>query len=52
MENWLAGLFNPYFAQVLTMVGIYIIAALGLNLITGLCGQLSFGHAAFLSIGA
>ncbi len=34
------------------LVGIYIIAALGLNLITGVCGQLTFGHAAFLSIGA
>ncbi|SHI34588.1 amino acid/amide ABC transporter membrane protein 2, HAAT family (TC 3.A.1.4.-) [Desulfofundulus thermosubterraneus DSM 16057] len=34
------------------LVGIFIIAALGLNLITGLCGQLTFGHAAFLSIGA
>ncbi|OAT79363.1 branched-chain amino acid ABC transporter permease [Desulfotomaculum copahuensis] len=52
MENWLAGLINPYYEQVLMMVGIYIIAALGLNLITGMCGQLSFGHAAFLSIGA
>ena len=52
MEQWLAGLIDPYYQQVLTLVGIYIIAALGLNLITGLCGQLTFGHAAFLSIGA
>lgn len=34
------------------MMGIYLIAALGLNLITGITGQFSFGHAAFMSIGA
>lgn len=43
---------NPYYLQVLTMMGIYLIAALGLNLITGVTGQFSFGHAAFMSIGA
>lgn len=49
----ISGIFtNPYYIQVLTMMGIYIIAALGLHLITGVTGQFSFGHAAFLSIGA
>lgn len=43
---------NPYYIQVLTITGIYLIAALGLNLITGVTGQFSFGHAAFMSIGA
>lgn len=43
---------NPYYIQVMTMMGIYLIAALGLHLITGVTGQFSFGHAAFLSIGA
>ncbi|MBE3587556.1 MAG: branched-chain amino acid ABC transporter permease [Thermoanaerobacteraceae bacterium] len=52
MEQWLSSIIDPYYQQVLILVGIYIIAALGLNLITGLCGQLTFGHAAFLSIGA
>ncbi|MDQ0286428.1 branched-chain amino acid transport system permease protein [Desulfofundulus luciae] len=52
MSQWLASVIDPYYQQVLMLVGIYIIAALGLNLITGLCGQLTFGHAAFLSIGA
>ncbi|BBO83961.1 branched-chain amino acid ABC transporter permease [Desulfosarcina ovata] len=33
-------------------VGIYIILAVGLNLITGYCGQISLGHAAFFGIGA
>ncbi|WP_082789109.1 branched-chain amino acid ABC transporter permease [Desulfolucanica intricata] len=52
MDNILNSIINPYYVQVLTLLGIYIIAALGLNLITGVTGQLSFGHAAFFSIGA
>ena len=34
------------------IVGIQAIAALGLNIITGMCGQASLGHAAFIGIGA
>ncbi|NLI11200.1 branched-chain amino acid ABC transporter permease [Pelotomaculum propionicicum] len=52
MEGVLSILTNPYYNQVLTMMGIFLIAALGLHLITGVTGQFSFGHAAFLSIGA
>lgn len=52
MNALLESLINPYYMQVLTLMGIFIIAALGLNLITGVTGQLSFGHAAFLAIGA
>ncbi|MCL6610019.1 MAG: branched-chain amino acid ABC transporter permease [Peptococcaceae bacterium] len=52
MEFLLDIINNPYYEQVLTMMGIYLIAALGLNLITGYTGQFSFGHAAFMSIGA
>ena len=36
----------------LTMVMIYSIAILGLNLLTGLNGQFSLGHSAFFAIGA
>ncbi len=35
-----------------TVVCINIIQAIGLNLITGYCGQISLGHAAFYGIGA
>ena len=35
-----------------TVIGINIILAMGLNLITGFCGQISLGHAAFYGIGA
>lgn len=52
MESLLDIINNPYYIQVITMLGIYLIAALGLNLITGVTGQFSFGHAAFMSIGA
>jgi branched-chain amino acid transport system permease protein len=31
---------------------IYIIAAMGLNILTGYAGQLSLGHAAFIAVGA
>lgn len=41
-----------YYLGILYMIGISVIMALGLNLITGVTGQLSLGHAAFMSIGA
>lgn len=43
---------NPYHITVLTNVGITLIAALGLNIISGIIGQTSLGHAAFFGIGA
>lgn len=52
MDGILSIFTNPYYNQVLTTMGIFLIAALGLHLITGVTGQFSFGHAAFLSIGA
>ena len=41
-----------YEISLATVVGINIILAMGLNLITGFCGQISLGHAAFYGIGA
>lgn len=41
-----------YEISLLTTMGISVIFALSLNLITGFCGQISLGHAAFLGIGA
>ena len=41
-----------YEISLATVVGIYIILTVGLNLITGYCGQISLGHAAFYGIGA
>jgi branched-chain amino acid transport system permease protein len=41
-----------YEISLATVVGINIILALGLNMITGFCGQISLGHAAFYGVGA
>mgnify|MGYP000937859165 CR=1 FL=1 len=43
---------DPYIQQILVTIGIGVILALGLTIVTGLTGQLSLGHAAFMSIGA
>ena len=37
---------------VLTNMAIGVLFALSLNVITGFCGQVSLGHAAFMGIGA
>jgi branched-chain amino acid transport system permease protein len=34
-----------------TMMGISIISVLGLNILTGYCGQISLGHAGFMAVG-
>ena len=41
-----------YEIVVLTNMAIAVLFALSLNVITGFCGQVSLGHAAFLGIGA
>jgi branched-chain amino acid transport system permease protein len=46
------GLINRYTAKILTTASIYVIVALGLNLVTGMTGQLVLGHAGFMAIGA
>lgn len=43
---------DTYWLGVLNSAGIAAIAAIGLNILTGYAGQLSLGHAAFVSIGA
>lgn len=43
---------NNFHLDVLTKIGIYAIAALGLNLLMGYAGQVSLGHAAFFGMGA
>jgi len=43
---------SGYLITVLITIGIYVILALSLNIITGYAGQISLGHAAFMGIGA
>ncbi|HEX7100722.1 MAG TPA: branched-chain amino acid ABC transporter permease [Acidimicrobiia bacterium] len=38
--------------RLLVTLGIYAIGALGLNILTGLAGQVSLGHAFFMAVGA
>ncbi len=47
-----SGIIDSYLQLNIFLIGINIILALGLNLITGFTGQFSLGHAAFMSIGA
>jgi branched-chain amino acid transport system permease protein len=44
--------FNPYRVSQLTLVLVYAISVLGLNLLVGYSGQISLGHGAFFALGA
>jgi branched-chain amino acid transport system permease protein len=45
-------LFGEYWLSVAIQIGIFSIAALGLNVLVGFTGQISIGHAAFFLLGA
>ena len=45
-------LFSNYVICHMNYIGILIISALGLNLLTGFTGLISIGHAAFMGVGA
>jgi branched-chain amino acid transport system permease protein len=44
--------FNRYVVDIVMLVGINIILAVSLNLINGITGQFSLGHAGFMAVGA
>jgi branched-chain amino acid transport system permease protein len=44
--------FSNYWLGVFNLTGITLIAAVGLNILVGYCGQLSIGHAGFIAVGA
>src|ERR1700693_2245125 len=48
----LAFLLSNYHLFQLTLVVVYAIAVLGLNIVTGYNGQISLGHGAFYAVGA
>jgi branched-chain amino acid transport system permease protein len=51
--SWLLDQYlNPYYYQVLVLIGINVILAVSLNLINGFTGLFSIGHAGFMAIGA
>ncbi|MFH0914319.1 MAG: branched-chain amino acid ABC transporter permease [Chloroflexota bacterium] len=43
---------SNYWLGVANLIGITLIAATGLNILIGYCGQLSIGHAGFIAVGA
>ena len=43
---------DPFYEKIVLKICIDIILALGLNLITGITGQFSLGHAGFMAVGA
>ncbi len=45
-------LFNPYYFRIIMLVGISGILAVSLNLVNGVTGQFSIGHAGFMAVGA
>lgn len=47
-----SGIIDSYILLNIVIIGVNIILAVSLNLITGFTGQFSLGHAAFMSIGA
>ncbi|MFS8665240.1 MAG: hypothetical protein LOD84_06135 [Limnochordales bacterium] len=43
---------SPYLVFVGTLIGIFVVGAVGLNILTGSTGQISLGHSAFMGLGA
>ena len=43
---------NPYYLNVMAVMGINALVVIGLNLLIGYAGQISLGHAAFVGLGA
>lgn len=43
---------DPYMLHILVLGGIYVILAIGMNIITGYCGQINLGMAGFFAVGA
>jgi len=44
--------FGNYWLGIANLIGITIVAATGLNILVGYCGQLSIGHMGFMAVGA
>jgi branched-chain amino acid transport system permease protein len=43
---------SEYYLRLIDVAGIYVVLALGLNIIVGLAGQMSFAHVGFFAIGS
>lgn len=52
VQWFLAEQINDYVVRIILLVGINIVMAVSLNLINGITGQFSLGHAGFMAVGA
>jgi len=43
---------GDYWLSIVNNIAITLVAVLGLNILTGYCGQISIGHSAFVAVGA
>ena len=43
---------HEYYVSIINLILVATVGALGLNILTGYTGQISIGHAAFMSVGA
>ena len=43
---------HEYYISVINLILVAVVGALGLNILVGYTGQISIGHAAFMSVGA
>mgnify|MGYP005838060949 CR=1 FL=1 len=46
------GTLNPFYMDIATQVGIFVVLALGLNVVVGFAGLLDLGYIAFYAVGA
>src|SRR5262245_16132474 len=49
--QWLFG-DSPFFVYIASIVGVNVILAVSLNIVNGMTGQFSIGHAGFMAVGA
>jgi branched-chain amino acid transport system permease protein len=52
LDAFLSEFIDDYVVRIINLCGIAIVLAVSLNVINGLCGQFSLGHAGFMAIGA
>ncbi len=52
LQHLLAAALDNYWIRIISLCGIAVVLAVSLNVINGLCGQFSLGHAGFMAIGA
>src|SRR3954468_15360454 len=51
VAQWLLG-DSPFFVYIASIVGVNTILAVSLNIVNGMTGQFSIGHAGFMAVGA